>query len=73
MSTAISSAGTAGVSSDVREGRRTIVARDENLRHVRHGGILERWPIVGEGWAEAVEETRLGAIDRTPGAASFGR
>jgi uncharacterized protein YqfB (UPF0267 family) len=73
MSSAISPAGSAGVSSDVMEGRRTIAVREENLRHFRHGGILDRWPVVDESWAEAVEQTRLGSIDRTPGAASFGR
>jgi hypothetical protein len=73
MSTSLAPGDPTGVSSDVMQGRRTIVAREENLRHVRHDGILGRWPVVGEGWAAAVEETRLGAIDRTPGAASFGR
>jgi hypothetical protein len=65
--------GGAGVSADVMDGRRTILARGENLRHVRHDSMLDRWPVVGEVWAEAVEETRIGAIDRTPGAATFGR
>ena len=72
MSTAISPT-SAGVSADVMDGRRTILARDENMRHIRHDSLLERWPLVGEIWAEAVERTRIGAIDRTPGAASFGR
>jgi hypothetical protein len=62
-----------GVSGDVMEGRRTILARGENMRHVRHAQILERWPILTEEWARAVETTRLAAIDRTPGTASFGR
>jgi hypothetical protein len=72
MSTAASPV-SAGVSADVMDGRRTILARDENLRHVRHDSLLDRWPIVEEIWAEAVEDARIGAIDRTPGAASFGR
>ena len=72
MSTA-SSPDITGVSGDVMDGRRTILARDENMRHIRHDGLLDRWPVVGEFWAEAVERARLGAIDRTPGAASFGR
>ena len=63
----------AGVSGEVMDGRRTILARDENMRHIRHDSLLDRWPIVAEYWAEAVENARIGAIDRTPGAASFGR
>lgn len=63
----------AGGSGDVMDGRRTILARDENMRHIRHDSLLERWPILAEYWAEAVENARIGAIDRTPGAASFGR
>jgi hypothetical protein len=43
------------------------------MRHIRHAQILERWPILPEGWARAVETTRLESVDRTPGAASFGR
>jgi hypothetical protein len=58
---------------DVMDGRRTILARGENMRHVRHAQILERWPILPEEWARGVETTRLAAVDRTPGAASFGR
>jgi hypothetical protein len=48
-------------------------AKDENTRHIRHGQILERWPILAEPWARQVESTRLAAVDRTPGAATFGR
>jgi hypothetical protein len=48
-------------------------AKGENTRHIRHGQILERWPILAEPWARRVEDTRLAAVDRTPGAASFGR
>jgi hypothetical protein len=55
------------------EGRRTILAMGANMRHIRHAQILDRWPILPEGWARAVETTRLSAVDRTPGTASFGR
>jgi hypothetical protein len=48
-------------------------ARGENFRHVRHAQILSRWPVLSEPWAELVEETRIAAVDRTPGAATFGR
>lgn len=58
---------------DVMEGRRTIMAMGANMRHVRHAEILARWPILPEGWAKAIETTRLSAVDRTPGTASFGR
>lgn len=58
---------------EVMDGRRTILARGENMRHIRHESLLERWPIMHEGWAEAVESARIGSIDRTPGTASFGR
>jgi hypothetical protein len=58
---------------DVMGGRRTIHASGANMRHVRHAEILARWPLIPEGWAAAVESNRLAAVDRTPGAASFGR
>ena len=58
---------------EVMDGRRTILATGANMRHIRHAEILERWPIIPEGWAKAVELTRLSAVDRTPGTASFGR
>ncbi|WP_217915010.1 hypothetical protein [Miltoncostaea marina] len=58
---------------DVMEGRRTIMASGANMRHVRHAEILARWPILPEGWAKAIEDTRLSSVDRTPGTASFGR
>jgi hypothetical protein len=61
------------VGADVMQGRRTILATGANMRHIRHAQILERWPILPEGWARAVETTRLESVDRTPGAASFGR
>lgn len=44
-----------------------------NLRSHRHGQLLERWPVLPEPWALAVERTRVAAIDRTPGPATFGR
>jgi len=53
--------------------RRMIYAKGENLRHVRHGEILERWPVLSEAWARRIEDSRLAAVDRTPGAATFGR
>jgi hypothetical protein len=60
-------------SGDVMSGRRTVFASGANMRHIRHAEILDRWPILSEGWAKAVETTRLSAVDRTPGTASFGR
>jgi hypothetical protein len=53
--------------------RRLIYAKGENTRHIRHAQILERWPILPEAWARSVERTRMAAVDRTPGAATFGR
>ncbi len=50
-----------------------LFARSENFRHVRHDQVLTRWPVIDEPWAQRVEAARVGAIDRTPGAASFGR
>lgn len=44
-----------------------------NMRFARHRQLLERWPVQPEPWARAVEQRRLAAIDRTPGAATFGR
>lgn len=67
------SPGAAGTGMDVMDGRRTILAMGANMRHIRHAQILDRWPILPEGWARAVETTRLAAVDRTPGTASFGR
>lgn len=55
------------------EERRMIYAKGENLRHVRHGEILARWPVLAEPWARRIEESRLASVDRTPGAATFGR
>jgi hypothetical protein len=59
--------------SDPRDERRLIFAKGENTRHVRHAQVLTRWPPLAEKWAEGVEKTRISSIDRTPGAASFGR
>jgi hypothetical protein len=74
MSTAQNGApGLSSVGSDVMDGRRTILARGENMRHIRHADILRRWPILPEEWARAVESARLAAVDRTPGTATFGR
>lgn len=61
------------VGADVMAGRRTVFATGANMRHIRHAQILERWPILPEGWAKAVETARLESVDRTPGPASFGR
>jgi len=58
---------------DVMGGRRALFATGANMRHVRHAQILARWPLIPEGWADAVEQARLSAVDRTPGTASFGR
>ncbi len=33
----------------------------------------KRWPILGEDWARMIEERRINSVDRTPGAATFGR
>ena len=61
-----------GMSASPDDERRLIYAKGENTRHIRHAQILERWPILPEPWARSVERTRL-AVDRTPGAATFGR
>lgn len=58
---------------DPRDERRLIYAKGENTRHVRHAQVLDRWPVLAEPWARAVEDVRLRLIDRTPGAATFGR
>jgi hypothetical protein len=44
-----------------------------NMRFARHRQLLERWPVLPEQWARAVEAKRLEAVDRTPGPATFGR
>lgn len=53
--------------------RTMVFAKGENIRHIRHEQVLRRWPILPEDWARKVEATRLAAVDRTPGAATFGR
>lgn len=73
MSTAQSGGAPPSTGADVMEGRRTILAMGANMRHIRHAQILDRWPIIPEGWARAVETTRLSSVDRTPGTATFGR
>ena len=50
-----------------------LFARSENFRHVRHQQLLDRWTVLDEPWALEVEATRRAAVDRTPGAATFGR
>ncbi len=62
-----------GIPSAPSDERRMIYARGDNTRHIRHAQILERWPILSEPWARSVERTRMAAVDRTPGAATFGR
>ena len=69
----MSTAASTGSTNEVMEGRRTLMATGANMRHVRHAEILDRWPIIPEGWAKAVELARLSAVDRTPGTATFGR
>lgn len=58
---------------DPRDERRLIFAKGENTRHVRHAQVLSRWPVLGEEWARRIEDTRINSVDRTPGAATFGR
>lgn len=67
----IEASGAAGAAPPLE--RRMVYAQGANLRHVRHAQVLERWPILAEPWARAVEQGRLAAVDRTPGAATFGR
>jgi hypothetical protein len=50
-----------------------LFAKSENFRHVRHEQVLARWAVLDEPWARRVETARKASIDRTPGAASFGR
>ena len=58
---------------DPADDRRMIFSKGENTRHIRHEQVLERWPVLTEDWCRLVEDTRLASIDRTPGAATFGR
>jgi hypothetical protein len=50
-----------------------LFARSENFRHVRHEQLLARWAVLDEPWARNIEAARKASIDRTPGAATFGR
>ena len=34
-------------------------ARADLLWYLRHADALARWPVIGEGWAQAVELRRL--------------
>ena len=47
--------------------------RPELLWFMRNEQVLDRWPILAEDWCRRVEDTRLSSVDRTPGAATFGR
>lgn len=58
---------------DPADGRRLIFSKGENTRHIRFEQVLDRWPVLPEDWARRVEDARIAAIDRTPGAATFGR
>lgn len=58
---------------DPADDRRMIFSKGENTRHIRHEQVLDRWPVLPEDWCRRVEDTRLQAFDRTPGAATFGR
>lgn len=62
-----------GTIEDPDDDRRMIFSKGENTRHIRHEQVLRRWPILAEDWARMIEDTRLAAVDRTPGAATFGR
>lgn len=58
---------------DPADDRRMIFSKGENTRHIRFEQMLDRWPVLPEEWARRVEDTRIAAVDRTPGAATFGR
>ncbi len=58
---------------DPADDRRMIFSKGENTRHIRHEQVLGRWPILAEEWCRRVEDTRIASVDRTPGAATFGR
>lgn len=58
---------------DKRDERRLIFAKGENTRHLRHAQVLGRWPVLAEAWARRIEERHVTSVDRTPGAATFGR
>jgi hypothetical protein len=58
---------------DPRDIQRMMFSKGENTRHIRFQQVLDRWPLLTEDWARMVEDTRVSALDRTPGAATFGR
>lgn len=58
---------------DPADDRRMIFSKGENTRHIRFEQVLDRWPVLAEDWARRIEDTRIAAVDRTPGAATFGR
>lgn len=58
---------------DPADDRRMIFSKGENTRHIRFEQVLDRWPVLPEDWARRVEDARIAAVDRTPGAATFGR
>lgn len=58
---------------DPRQVQRMMFSKGENTRHIRFQQVLDRWPLLPEDWARMVEDTRNQALDRTPGAATFGR
>ena len=58
---------------DPRQVQRMMFSKGENTRHIRFQQVLDRWPLLPEDWARMVESTRSQALDRTPGAATFGR
>ena len=39
---------------------------ESRRRLERHREILGRWPVIGEAWARAVEEARIGAEPEPP-------
>lgn len=54
------------------ESRRNF-AREEGLWYLRHAGVLARWPILAEGWAQRVEDRRLAAEAPGRSGAAAGR
>ena len=58
---------------DPRDTQRMMFSKGENTRHIRFQQVLDKWPLLPEDWARMVEDTRVSAVDRTPGAATFGR
>ena len=58
---------------DPRDTQRMMFSKGENTRFIRFQQVLDKWPLLQEDWARMVEDTRVSAVDRTPGAATFGR